>query len=71
MKIICTTCDRSGELFMIRLFLLKYKWIPAYVKIVGTIGLSLSMYECLYRYGFICKSNNGRIYEGVNEQENY
>ena len=46
----CTTFDISGELFMIHgLFLLKYKWIPAYIKIVGINGLSLNMYECLYR----------------------
>ena len=45
-----TTFDISGELFMIYcLFLSKYKWITAYIKIVGTVGLSLNMYECLYR----------------------
>ena len=50
MKMSCTTFDISGELFMIHcLFLLKYKWIPAYIKILGTVGLSLNMYECLHR----------------------
>ena len=44
MKMSCTTLDISDELFMIHfLFLLKYKCIPAYIKIVGTIALSLSM----------------------------
>ena len=38
MKMSCTTFDISGKLFMIHcLFLLKYKWIPAYIKIVGTV----------------------------------
>jgi len=52
MKMSCTTFDISGDLFMIRcLFLLKYKWIPAYIKIVGTIGLSLNMNEIFVQIG--------------------
>ena len=52
MKMSCTTFDTSGDLFMIRcLFLLKYKWIPAYIKIVGSIGLSLNMNAIFVQIG--------------------
>ena len=68
----CTTFDISGELFMIHcVFLLKYKCIPADISIVGIVALSLRMCAYLYRYICVCKSKNGRIYEGVNEQESY
>ena len=68
----CTTFDISGELFMIHcVFLLKYKCIPADISIVEIVALSLRMCAYLYRYICVCKSKNGRIYEGVNEQESY
>ena len=39
MKMSCTIFDISGELFIIHcLFLLNYKWIPDYIKIVGIDG---------------------------------